>query len=581
MVINMSKRGQPDRLLTYFKAETWPLAVVTVTGLVYNIGLAFGPVLEGKLAQCLLEIMGGRAGVPAMVRLAALYVAVTAFVQGARYLKRFYVRRFANNVNRNMKRVLYDNLLHTPREELERAGTGNLMTRAISDVDACVEGMRKFTTEVFDTGVALAAYFVLLLVYDWRLALLTGLFPPVAFFLAERMKKPVSRCAAVYKESAGRLNGATLERISGAVTYRVFGLEENRDRAYETCLADYEKKAAAANLWENTLPPLYQVVSMLGAVLILWLGGKNVAGTGWTHWDIAAFTAFLTCFTKLSVKTSKAAKLFNSVQKAQVSWQRVKPLLKNVEEEPELPSAPAAELEVSNLGFAYPGGGEVLKHVSFTAKPGQVIGVTGPVACGKSTLGKAFLCELPYTGSIRFGGRELRDMTEAERASVVGYLGHQPELLSASVQENVLLGSDGPAAPWLAASCLTEEVAAMPQGEDTAVGSGGVRLSGGQQARLALARTLRHKRPLLILDDPFSAVDMTTEGEIMEHLRALAGDGIILLLSHRLDRFSELDGVLWMEQGTILAGSHETLMGTCPAYAGLYNAQKGGDGRGE
>ena len=387
----MSKRGQPDRLLTYFKAETWPLAVVTVTGLVYNIGLAFGPVLEGKLAQCLLDIMGGTAQWPAMAYLAALYVGMTAFVQAARYFKRFYVRRFANNVNRSMKRVLYGNLLHTSREELERAGAGNLMTRAISDVDACVEGMRKFTTEVFDTGVALAAYLVLLLVYDWRLALLTGLFPPVAFFLAERMKKPVSRCAAVYKESAGRLNGATLERISGAVTYRVFGLEADRDRAYGECLADYEKKAAAANLWENTLPPLYQVVSMLGAVLILWLGGKNVAGTGWARWDIAAFTAFLTCFTKLSVKTSKAAKLFNSVQKAQVSWRRVKPLLKDVEEEPELPSAPAAELEVSDLGFAYPGGGEVLKHISFTAKPGQVIGVTGPVACGKSTLGKAIL----------------------------------------------------------------------------------------------------------------------------------------------------------------------------------------------
>ena len=575
------KGQQPDRLLTYFKAETWPLAVVTVTGLVYNIGLAFGPVLEGKLAQCLLDIMGGTARWPAMVCLAAVYVGVTVLVQAARYFKRFYVRRFANNVNRSMKRVLYGNLLHTSREELERAGTGNLMTRAISDVDACVEGMRKFTTEVFDTGVALAAYFVLLLVYDWRLALLTGLFPPVAFFLAERMKKPVSRCAALYKESAGRLNGATLERISGAVTYRVFGLEENRDRAYEDCLADYERKAAAANLWENTLPPLYQVVSMLGAVLILWLGGKNVAGTGWASWDIAAFTAFLTCFTKLSVKTSKAAKLFNSVQKAQVSWKRIKPLLKDVEEAPELPPAPAADLEVSGLGFAYPGGSEVLKHISFTARPGQIIGVTGPVACGKSTLGKAFLCELPYTGSIRFGGRELRDMTEAERASVVGYLGHQPELLSATVKENVLLGTDGPASPWLAASCLTEEVAAMPQGEDTAVGSGGVRLSGGQQARLALARTLRHKRPLLILDDPFSAVDMTTEGEIMEHLRALAGDSIILLLSHRLDRFPELDGVLWMERGTVLAGSHQELMETCPAYTSLYNAQKGGAGRGE
>ena len=82
-------KGQPDRLLTYFRAETWPLAVVTVTGLVYNIGLALGPVLEGKLAQCLLDIMGGTAQWPAMAHLAALYVAVTMLVQGARYFKRF------------------------------------------------------------------------------------------------------------------------------------------------------------------------------------------------------------------------------------------------------------------------------------------------------------------------------------------------------------------------------------------------------------------------------------------------------------------------------------------------------------
>ena len=109
-------------------------------------------------------------------------------------------------------------------------------------------------------------------------------------------------------------------------------------------------------------------------------------------------------------------------------------------------------------------------------------------------------------------------MTEAERASVVGYLGHQPELLSARVKENVLLGSDGPASPWLAAACLTDEMAEMPQGEDTAVGSGGIRLSGGQQARLALARTLCHRRPMLVLDDPFSAVDKATEAQIMDNL---------------------------------------------------------------
>ena len=299
---------RPDRVRFYFRREWKPLALVTVTGFLYNVGLGAGPLFEGKLAQCLLEVLRGQRDWPAMARLAALYVAVTAFVQAARYAKRFYVRRFANNVNRRMKAVLYAGLLRRQRPELLEESAGSLLTRAISDVDACVEGMRKFTTEVFDTGVVMVVYVGMLLAYDWRLTLLACLFPPAAFFLAERMKKPVSRCATAWKESAGRLNEATLDRVSGAVTYRVFGLEEKRDEAYEERLADYERWAVAAHLWEGTMQPLYHALSMAGALVIVWLGSRNVLGTGWVSWDIAAFTTFLACFTKLSVKVSKTAK---------------------------------------------------------------------------------------------------------------------------------------------------------------------------------------------------------------------------------------------------------------------------------
>lgn len=576
---NTSGLRRADCILSYFAQEKKPLLIVTVTGILYNVGLAAGPLLEGQLVQCLLEILQGLAQWPSMLAAAALYVAVTLFVQGMRYLKRFYVRRFANDVNRRMKRVLYNSLVHTPKPELERESVGGMMTRAIADVDACAEGMRKFTTEVFDTGVAMAAYLALLLFYDWRLALLVSLFPPAALFLAEHMKKPVARCAAAYKESAGKLSGATLDRVSGAMTYRVFGLEETRNADYEVRLADYEKQAVAANLWESTMPPLYRILSMLGTVPILWLGARNVQGAGWVSWDIAAFTAFLTCYAKLAVKTSKAAKLFNSVQKAQVSWKRVKPLLQPLQAVSALPPAPSAELAVSNLSFSYPGGRRVFSGVSFSARPGQIIGVTGPVACGKSTLGKAFLCETPYGGSIRFGGRELSALSPAEHSAVVGYLGHQPELLRASIAENILLGADGDAAPWLEAVCLDHEVSAMPAGAQTLVGDGGAGLSGGQQSRLALARTLCHRRPLLILDDPFSAVDQGTEREILTHLRQLAGESVVLLISHRLTRFPTFDQVLWMEHGQVKSGTHAALMASCPEYARLYQAQAEGGAR--
>ena len=315
----MSKRQlPPDRVSSYFRAESGVLAVITVTGLLYNIGLVAGPWFEGQMTEALARILLGEGSFSAMVSLAAGYIAVIAAVQGLRFLKRFYVRRFANKVNRRMKRVLYGTLVRSDRGDLERQGAGTVLTKAISDVDDCAEGMRKFTTEVFDTGVALAAYAGMLLWYDWRLALLSMVFLPVSYAIAERMKRPVQRTGAAFKEQAGALNAATMDRAVNALTYRVFGREEERRAAYEESLTAYERAAVKANLYTASLPPLYRVLSMIGAALILYFGGKNVLGTGWTVWSIAEFTTFLACFTKLATKSSKAAKLFNAVHKAQV-----------------------------------------------------------------------------------------------------------------------------------------------------------------------------------------------------------------------------------------------------------------------
>lgn len=567
----------PERVISYFRTEWASLLVVTLSGIFYNVGLLAGPWFEGRLAQCLLDIFGGTKDFPDMLRLVLTYVAVIAAVQLARYIKRLYVRRFANHVNRNMKHILYGNLVHKSKQELERENVGSVMTKAISDVDACAEGMRKFTTEVFDTGVALAGYVALLLWYDWRLALLSLIFPPISYLIAEKMKVVVQRTGAASQESRGRLNAATLDRVSGASTYRVFGCEPQRDQAYEAHLADYEKTAVRANIWVAAMPSLYQVISMISVLFIFYFGGRNVAGTGWASWDIAAFTTFLSCFTKLSVKSSKAAKLFNAVHKAEVSWKRVKPLLKPVPEDAAEEIAAPAVLEVQDLGMAYPGNAPVFEGLSFTARPGQIIGVTGPVACGKSTLGRAFLCEQPYQGTIRYGGEELAGLSLERRRAVVGYLGHDPELMNDSIQNNVLMGDDLNLGALLSAVCLAEEVAEMPDGIQTKVGSGGVRLSGGQQARLALARTLGHPHPLLILDDPFSALDQDTERTIFRNLRELAQDSIVLLISHRLYLFPELEQVIWMEDGTATVGTHEDLLNTCAPYRALYDLQKGAD----
>ena len=540
----MSKQTfTPNKIISYFKTERVVLLIVTVSGLIYNLGLLTGPWFEGRMTGCLIDILNGRKTFYNMLILVGCYVLSIAVVQVSRYIKRFYVRRFANNVNRRMKGILYASLVEKSRPELKEQGTGDIMTKAILDVDDCVEGMRKFTTEIFDTGIALAAYAGMLLYYDWRLALLSMLFPPVSYLLAEKMKAIVQRTGVVYKEQSGALSSATLDRAENAITYRVFGCEQQRKQAYEENLTAYEKAAVSANIWNTMMPPLYKV-------------------------------------TKLSVKSSNAAKLFNAVHKAQVSWKRIKPLMNPVieNEKPEIRTV--SQLSVQELTFAYPDGENIFENISLAAKPGDIIGVTGAVACGKSTFGKAFLGEYPYQGSITVDGKELGSLDRRQHAGIIGYLGHAPELFNDTIGNNILMGENKNVSDYLKLVCFNEEVQAMPDKENTMVGNGGVRLSGGQAQRLALARTLCHKRPVLILDDPFSALDKDTEKQIFANLKEQSRENMVLLISHRLYLFPQMDQIIWMEDGKTVTGTHEELLRKVPEYEKLF-MEEGGAGNEE
>ena len=503
-----SAEFQPNRVLSYFKAEWRALLIVTVSGLIYNIGLLTGPWFEGTMTGYLVEILNGTGQFSGMLMLVIRFAVVTAVVQISRYVKRFYVRRFANNVNRRMKETLYGSLVKKSRASLREEGEGNIMTKAILDVDDCVEGMRKFTTEIFDTGVALTAYLCMLLWYDWRLTILCMLFPPISYVTAEKMKKVIQKAGAAYKEQSGRLSTATLDRAENAMTYRVFGLEKKRQAVYEENLTSYEKAAVKANIWNAAMPPIYRIISMAGVFFILYFGQKNVLGTGWQAWSIASFTTFLVCFVKLSVKSSSAAKLFNAVHKAQVSWNRIKPLLPQEEEnetdEVKVKKTPVEALKVKHLSFTYPDGKKILDD---------------------------------------------------------------------SVENNVLLGDSKNSDTYLNSACMKQEVAEMTDGKNTLIGSGGAYLSGGQAKRLAFARTLCHDKPILILDDPFSALDKNTEKQAFVNLQALAKDSIVLLISHRLYLFPEMDGVIWMENGKAVTGTHEELLKIVPEYESLYTSQ--------
>ncbi len=560
----------PAHLVNYWLREKKAVAIIVISGLLYNIGLLIGPVWQGKL----IDAIADKEALKGVISLAVLFVLIIAGVQIARYFKRFYVRRFANRTNAVMRFMIYNNIIHKNERELQSENLGSLMTKSISDVDACVEGMRKFTTEIFDTGVALAGYLVTLFYYDVKITILAGIFTPVAMLIAEKLKKLIYRYTSSYRKAASELSGVTYDRIENAMLYRINGREEANTQAYRRQLKNYEKKAVTANVWENAMQPIYNVIAMTGVLIVICLGSSNITDGKWT---IGMFSSYITLFAAMALKASKTAKLFNSVQKAAVSWARIKPYFQEYQTIADNTQSvdTKVKLKISGLEFGYPDSRTIFTNLDLEAGSGDIIGVTGPVACGKSTFGKLFLGEYPdYGGQIQINGKDLKDMGMSERSDLIAYQGHSAQLMSDTIYNNITIGDEGNVDQVIRMVCFEEDLRSMPEGLSTIVGNGGIRLSGGQQARIALARTLYHRRKIMVLDDPMAAVDPATEKKIMQNLKEYYKDSIMILISHRLAVFPQMDQILLMtQQGKCLCGSHEELSAGSALYRELYTLQ--------
>lgn len=560
-----------NKLFSCLKKEKKSLLIVTITGLIYNVGLLAGPYFEGRMSGTLVEIIKGKDTFPSMLKLVCLYLFSIVLVQTCRYCKRNYVRIFANNTNKRMKETLYRQLLTMPEKDLEKEGIGNILTKALNDVDDCSEGMRKFTTEIFDTGIALISFVAMLLYYDAKLALLCIAFTLASFFIAEKMKIIVQKTSVQYKKVSATLSEETLDRGENELTYRVYGREESRAEDYEDVLKKYEKSSVLSSLPVVALPPLYKLITCISVICIVYFGSKNVLNGVWT---IASFTTFLSCFMKMADKSSKSAKLFNAVHKAQVSWNRIETYMNEDTQLPERKTLDVHSLQFEDVSFHYPDSPYLFRNVSFSLSKGQMIGITGKIACGKSTLGKLLLNTLPYEGRISVNGIDLKDLPED--TSFLTYYGHDTQLFNDTIENNIALGDKIDVHKYLKMVAFDKEVKEMENGVQTVIGDKGSQLSGGQAQRLGLARTLAHAKSVLVLDDPFSSLDIETEKTIFHNIRKEFPDNTILLLSHRLQLFTEMDKVLFMDEEQCFASTHKSLLQSNEGYRNLFEI-KGDD----
>lgn len=569
------------KLLAYvfkYPREFW---IQAAGGIIYNTVIVMGPVFLGRSIDAADQAMKGLAPVTYLYQNLLLFLLFTVFFQLARYFKRWYMREIINRMKCDIRAGLLTSAFGRPMRELGREKVGDMMSRMIGDVEQVGQSVQITITEVWDTFLLMISYFVACMLYSPRITLLAAIPVPLTLVLAELLRHPLYNLSIKSREAASKVNVHLQHTISGIALLRLFGREEAEHEKLTGLLKTQLKWSVLTTMLQNGMTPLYMLTATCGIVAVVGMGGKLVVDGGWT---IGVFTAYLTLFTAMAIRTNVAAKVFNSWHGAKASWDRIKDKLRQ-----QVGATDASDtsshtlgqpgLIVSHLSFGFPSSGnEAVSDLSFAAKPGQIIGVTGPVGSGKSALAAALSSLYPYEGSVLVDGIPV----SANRAAV-SYMDASHFVFSDDVAFNIGLGrtDDDQISKALEVAMLTEDVAGFGQGIHTRVGERGVRVSGGQRQRITLARAWASKAEVLVLDDPFSAVDIALEQRIMENLRTQGGNRIILLFSHRLTTFSLTDRVLVLDHGKLIQqGSHEKLLGEAGLYRDICLAQRfmGGDG---
>ncbi len=590
-------KENPLRLISYLKKYSRYFWIQTAGGIIYNTVIVAGPILLGKMIDAAghLETDGVT---PERVRtllfLVVGFVLVTIFFQYGRYIKRWYLRVMTNRMSSDMRAGLLSKVLKYPMAKVERESVGDLMSRTVGDVDQINNTLQQTINEGWDTGLLMVSYFAVLMWYDWRITLIGAIPIPIAIAIAESVRHPVYRYSLNSRKAASVVASHVQRTLGGLNILRLFGREDVEAERLKDYSRNQMKWDVRTGLLQNAMMPIYAALASLGLIVVITMGGNRVVGGTWT---VGTFVAYLSMFGLMAARTQVAARIFNQFHAASASWDRIKNKLGEVGEgegptgnssqvaspQPSAnPGVRMAEIEVKDLSFSYPGSElKVLQGVSFTVSEGDFVGITGPVGSGKSALATVLTGLYPYSGEILVKGRSLRSLSSAERSRTFGYAGEEAFLFSASIRQNITFSdkveSDERKQRLESAvhtAALSDDMALFADGLDTIVGERGVRLSGGQRQRVSLARAIYSGNPILLLDDPFSAVDIGTEQRMIERIRESLKGTTILVFSHRLASFTGANLVIVLDKGKMIEqGDHCKLMAEGGMYQKIYSAQ--------
>lgn len=464
---------------------------------------------------------------------------------------------------------LYDKYLRQSPEFYDKNSTGSLMGKATNDSNSVGSFVAYGLMSMFDsTFYPFFIVIVMIITTDLRLTLLSILPLPILAIVSNMLGNKLNKAFDESQGSFDKMNDQTLETVSAVRVVRANNLKDfQRNKFSEKANDLYEKNMRTAKLlaWYG---PIQKPVEVMTYVLAIGYGSYLVRTGSITVGRLMSFMFYLNLLIWPMIGMGE----FISLKKqADASMDRIQEVLDykedivNKKDAVELEESPV--IEFRNLSFKYPNSNEnVLTDIDFKIEPGKTLGVLGKTGSGKTTLLKQFLRFYDVeNGEILFNGRNLTDYTVESVRDKIGYVPQNHMIFSKTIKENIMLtnknATENELMDAIEMSDFKKDLDKLVNGVDTLCGEKGISLSGGQKQRIALARALIKNPDILILDDCMSAVDGTTEKNILDNFKKIRSGKTNVIATHRISQVKDADEIIVLENGKIVErGDHNSLM---------------------